>query len=191
MLGFHDGFLDGFWTPGDGSVHVFLRDQNKNNPTTVLLSGVRMMRAGEFKAATIILSLAIRECSDISLEDINFVYEADPERPHQQVPDELMQKHEEQNRRLLCQSREAGLRLFEIASSYGGYLVALAQEIEFLSRSAWIPAASRWSQAAELGPSIKARNRRTAPCYPKKDFKPTWEARASYACLSRLDQSKT
>jgi hypothetical protein len=31
----------------------------------------------------------------------------------------------------------------------------------------------------------------TEPCYPESDFNQTWEARASYACLSRSNQSQT
>jgi hypothetical protein len=139
-LGFHDGSFDGFWLSGDGTLHIFLNDLTKTKASVAVAKGVFMIRAGEFKAGSIVLSASVQDSEDIDLADMAFICESDPDGPKVDLSETLQELEAARRRELLQKIRSAGLKLIEISPSYGGYLTAIARQIDVLSRRDWLGA---------------------------------------------------
>src|SRR5438045_5230760 len=117
---FHDGFFEGLRTPEKGIVYVFLSTSAKER-TTVVLSGVVMVKVTGFKEGKIIFDVVIRDHQEITLQDIAELYE-------------LQAGHEPAGweQQFLEKSQQQGLKIFEINPSYGGACLILAQAVEFM-----------------------------------------------------------
>lgn len=142
-LGFHDGSLDGIWFSEAGVLHIFLTDHTKTLTRIAILEGVIVMRAGEFKAGSIILSATVRDGDDIEVADLEWLDEADPEKQSVDVPEAFRERTALQRRELLIRVRDERFKLFEISPSYGGYLAALAKEVHVLSGREWLNRTAR------------------------------------------------
>jgi hypothetical protein len=122
---FHDGFFEGLWIPGKEVVHVHLSTSSRQRKTAVL-AGVVMLKAGEFKEGNIILDILVRDHNEITLADIEELYDLQP--GHEPQPWEYD---------LLKRTREQSLILFEVNSSYGGTCCVLAKTVELLECRDW------------------------------------------------------
>jgi hypothetical protein len=142
-LGFHDGSLDGFWFSEAGVLHIFLTDHTKTITSTAILKGVIMMRAGEFKAGSIILSATVRDGDDIGVADLEWLDEADPEQQRVDMPEALRERAAVHRSELLVRVKDERFKLFEVSPSYGGYLAVLAKEVHVLSRREWLDSTAR------------------------------------------------
>jgi hypothetical protein len=142
-LGFHDGSLDGFWFSEAGVLHIFLIDHTKTITSTATLEGVIMMRAGEFKAGSIIFSATVRDGDDIAVADLEWLGEDDPEQRRVDMPEAFRERAAAHASKLLVRVKDERLKLFEITRSYGGYLAALAKEVHVLSRREWLDSTAR------------------------------------------------
>lgn len=120
---FHDGYFEGIWIPGTGTVHVFLSTSDRQQSTAVL-SGVVMLKASGLKEGNIILEVGTR---DGNLDDIAVLYDLGPDHEPATWETELVDKI---SRRFLL--------LFEINPSYGGECLILAKALELLDRQAWM-----------------------------------------------------
>src|SRR4051812_39022057 len=117
---FHDGSFDGLRIDRT-SVSVFVRSRDGHS-FVVALTEVAALTAGEIKAGNIIFDLQLRQGNEITAEDVRRLHEIG-----QGVGGEVEV--------LLRQVRESGGQVFEITSSYGGELLALAKGISIAPAS--------------------------------------------------------
>src|SRR5947209_8386854 len=109
------GFHDGFWFSEAGVLlHIFLTDHTKTITSTASLEGVIMMRAGEFKAGSIILSATIRDGDDIGVADLEWLGEADPEQRRVDMPEDFRERAAVHRSELLVRVKDERIKLFEI-----------------------------------------------------------------------------
>lgn len=128
---FHDGFLEGLWSPGDHSAHVFLRTLAGERFTAVL-EGVIMLAAGGFQEANIVFDANVRHGEDVTPGDIKALYDLEPDAGPA-----------EWEMALLRRVRQEGLELLEITSSYGASLLALCSRCRLVPRAEWLRGYSR------------------------------------------------
>lgn len=124
---FHDGYLEGLWIPENGTVHVFLRTDVEEEQITVVLKGVVMLRAGEFREGNIIVEVLVRDHEEVTLQDIGRLYELAPGH-----------RAEDWEHQLLNRANEERMIILEINPSYGASCLVLAHTVEFMKRKEWI-----------------------------------------------------
>ena len=116
---FHDGFFEGLWTPEKGTVEVYLSTM-AGERTTVLMTGVLMLKVTDLKQGNIIFDVTIRTAEEITLPDIAELYDLQPDREPAPWENKLLEK-----------TRREGFHLFQISPSYGGHCLVLSQGVEF------------------------------------------------------------
>jgi len=121
---FHDGFFEGLWIPDKETVHVFLSTLKKER-TTVVLTGVVMLKASGLKEGNIIFDVLTRDHDEITLQDIAELYELPGHEP-------AAWEHQ-----LLKKASDQSFQMFELNPSYGGSCLILARTTEFMNREEW------------------------------------------------------
>lgn len=116
---FHDGFFEGLWVPEKGIVHAYLSTLGRER-TTVLMTGVVMLKVTGFKEGNIIFEVTTREHEEITLLDIADLHDLQPNHQPNAWEHQLLEKAQRQ-----------GFQLFQISPSYGGLCLALAEAVEF------------------------------------------------------------
>jgi hypothetical protein len=122
---FHDGSFDGLWTDGT-TTHVFLSTEKKERHVAVI-KGVVALNAGALMTGNIVFEIAVRDHSEITLQDLGMVYDLKDGS-----------QGEAQAARVLERVLRESLVLLEITPTYGGYCVVLASSIELMARQDWI-----------------------------------------------------
>ena len=112
---FHDGRFDGFWIAADEAVHLFLRTQGGER-FTLILRGVQRLSIAEIKEGNIIFDLVYREAEQVTLSDMEELYDVDADSPQAAI--------------LLQKARDHAFRVLEINPSYGALALFLFQTSE-------------------------------------------------------------
>jgi hypothetical protein len=122
---YHDGFFDGLWRQNEGIVQVYLRTSEKER-TTVVLTGVVMLKVMGFKTGNIIFEVLTRHHDEITLQDIAELYDLKSDHEPAKWEHELLEK-----------ARQEDFQIFELNPSYGGSCLILARTTEFVNREEW------------------------------------------------------
>jgi hypothetical protein len=121
---FHDGWFEGIIiSDDDKTVYLFVRTVDKKR-STVLLRGVAALRIENVKKGNLIFDLAVLETSQVTADDIEYVYEPSEQTKNERIP------------KLLVSTERDRLKLFRMRSSYGAECLALCQKVE-LSEETW------------------------------------------------------
>jgi hypothetical protein len=125
---FHDGYLEGLWTPEGGIAHVFIATDAsvEKKQFTAVMSGVVMLRAGEFREGNIILEVLVRDHDEITVQDIGRLYELAPGHTPEDWEHQLLER-----------ARNERMIILEINPSYGASCLVLGRTVEFLKRADW------------------------------------------------------
>src|SRR5947209_18552341 len=116
---FHDGFFEGLWIPQKGTAKIYLGTITGER-ATVVLNGVVMLKATDFREGNISFDVTIRTAEEITLMDIAELYDLQQDRQPAAWEDQLLEK-----------ARKQGFQLFQISASYGGSCLALCATFEF------------------------------------------------------------
>jgi hypothetical protein len=122
---FHDRSFDGLWISDQKRIHLFLRTV-EGERFTLLLDGVKLLRALNVREGNIILDLNSLDSAKLTADHIEEVYdlaEADKEA---------------QITKFLRSAKDAGLNAFEMSSAYGAECIALFTRAE-LRRNHFCP----------------------------------------------------
>lgn len=117
---FHDGIFEGLWIPSKGTVNVYLSTSERER-TTVLLTGVVMVKVTGFKEGNIIFDVTTRDGDEITLLDIADLYDLRPDHQPAAWEHQLLEKAQKQ-----------GFQLFQINPSYGGSCLMLSEAVELM-----------------------------------------------------------
>lgn len=117
---FHDGFFEGLRTPEKGIVHVYLSTSERVR-TTVVLTGVVMLKVTGFREGNIIFDVLTRDHKEITFQDVAELYELQPSHEPAAWEKQLLEKAQQQS-----------FQIFAINPSYGGSCLILAQAVEFM-----------------------------------------------------------
>jgi hypothetical protein len=120
---FHDGLFEGLWID-DKRVHLFLRTTDKK-PFTMVADGLTGLNVDGFKTGNIIFDVITKTHEEWTEDDV-----AD-------LP-ELHMRDSSKANVPLERARQQKLMFLEIAPSYGGSCLILAQSFDLLSRSDWL-----------------------------------------------------
>ena len=113
---FHDGYLDGLLIHGSG-LSVFLSTADKQR-FLLKAGGVLSLRMDGFRQGNIVYEVLVRDGDEVTLDDINSLYEFTDET-------KAISKLEE--------TRRSGRVVLEINPSYGATFIALAESVEILN----------------------------------------------------------
>src|SRR5438270_13064497 len=105
---FHDGFFEGLWIPEKDTAEVYL-STTTGERTTVVLTGVVMLKATGFKQGNIIFDVTTRTAEEITQLDIAELYDLQPDRQPAFWESQLLEK-----------AHRESFHLFQISPSYGG-----------------------------------------------------------------------
>jgi len=117
---YHDGFFEGLWIPEKGKAEVYL-STTTGERSTVILTGVVMLKVTGLKEGNIIFDVTIRTAQEITLMDIAELYDLRSDRQPAAWENQLLENADRN-----------GFRLFQISPSYGGSCLVLCQDIEFM-----------------------------------------------------------
>ena len=117
---FHDGLFEGLRIDGE-TVHVYLKTL-ENDRIAAVANGVVALDASGFKTGNIVLSVSTRDHDEITLADIQDLYDL-----------RKADAGEEQGTNLLAKARRERLTLLEVVPSYGASCLVLTKSVNFLT----------------------------------------------------------
>lgn len=121
---FHDGSFEGLWINGK-TVHLFLASEGLQR-FVLVAEGISALSANGFKSGNIIFEVVTRSSEEVTLQDIQTLYELQTGSPGEIQAANLLEK-----------VRLEKLELLEINPSYGANCLALGRSVELLTRDAW------------------------------------------------------
>ena len=122
---FHDGSFEGLWIDGK-TVHLFLASEGLQR-SVIVAEGVSALSANGFKSGNIIFEVVTRSSGEITLQDIQTLYELQAGSPGEIQAANLLKKvHLEK------------LEILEINPSYGASCVVLTSSHSLFKREEWL-----------------------------------------------------
>ena len=114
----HDGYFDGLWNSGDGSLHLFFRTYTGVRGTLVL-RGVNAVNVEEFRQGNVVFDVETIKTEELSAANISDAYA-------------LSLDEGEKSAKLLESAKAEGLSVLNVNPSYGAQCTFLYRSAEML-----------------------------------------------------------